>query len=416
MTDQDDISNPEFKMNKYKRYIARLFLLSLMTGTLSAEVIRSIDIDGLKKTKASTVKGIIGYNEGDFIKSGSEDEIRQDLVKSGLFLNDSIDVQLESRENDAYIRIYLNDRVSLIPIPVASFSGGDFSGGVFVMDQNFLGYGHQFFTGGMYGLDSKMFMLGYTNPTFRGSRFSLGGTMGVYDNEVEVTSIDDKETLALYDQTTVRLVVNWGWDLKPYKIKFGTDGSYISTSLSESDIFKFSQDAELLYNSLYYDTYFTEGLKSSLYYELQSFTKGFDLTQSIQGSLSYQFLVNERCQIQLSADSGYSAGDDLQSHFLKYGYSWSILPGDVLADRFVQGDIKVVFAALDFSWGYLAVPLTYQAGLMDGISGDNEFFHGPSAGMAIYLKKVAIPAMSFRYSYNVETETGVFNFNVGMSL
>ncbi|OQY32245.1 MAG: hypothetical protein B6241_11620 [Spirochaetaceae bacterium 4572_59] len=403
-------------MNKFKRYISVVSLLILIAGTLSAQVIRSIDIEGLKKTKASTVKGIIGYHEGDSIESGCEDGIRQDLVKSGLFVNDSIDVQLESSENDAYIRIYLKDRVSLIPIPVASFSGGDFSGAVFVMDRNFLGYGHQFFTGGMYSLENKMFMLGYSNPAFMGSSFSLGGMMGVYDNEVKVTSIDGGDTLALYDQTTVRLGVNWGWDLKPYQIKFGTDGSFLSISLSANDIFKFSQDGKFIYNSLYYDTYFTEGLKSSLCYELQSFTDGFDLTQSIQGSLSYQFLLNEHCQIQLSADSGYSEGEDLQSLFLKYGYSWSILPGDVLADRFVQGDIKVVFAALDFSWGYLAVPLTYQAGFMDGISGDNEFFHGPAGGMAIYLKKVAFPAMSFRYAYNVETGNGEFNFNVGMSM
>ena len=81
-------------MNRMKSYISTLFLLLLTVGTLSSEVIQSIDIDGLKKTKDSTVKGIIGYSEGDHIQIGSESDIRQKLVKSGLFVNETIDVQL----------------------------------------------------------------------------------------------------------------------------------------------------------------------------------------------------------------------------------------------------------------------------------------------------------------------------------
>ena len=399
-----------------KNYISTLFLLLLTVGTLSSEVIQSIDIDGLKKTKDSTVKGIIGYSEGDHIQIGSESDIRQKLVKSGLFVNESIDVQLESRGDKAFIRIYMNDRVSLLPIPIASFSDGEIKAGVFLMDSNFLGYGHSLFSGGMYGNRDKMFMFGYSNPAFKGSRVKLGVSTGVYDNEVEITTLKGEDNLVEYDQTMARLGINSGWDLSPFEISLGLDGSYLSTSLSDKDIFKFSQDIRFDYKNLYYDTFFTEGIKSFIGYELQSFSDVFDLTQSVQASLSWQYLVHERLQLEVSGDSGYSSGDELQSLFLNYGYSWTILPEDVLADRFIQGDVKLKFAALDFNWGYLAVPLTYQLGVLDGISAENEFYHGPSAGMAIYLKKVAIPALSIRYAHNMENNTGVFTFNIGMSM
>ena len=399
-----------------KRYISTLLLLILTVGALSSEVIQSIDIEGLKKTKDSTVKGIIGYREGDQIQIDSESDIRQKLVKSGLFVNETIDVQLEARGDKAFIRIYMNDRVSLLPIPIASFSDGEVNVGAFLMDSNFLGYGHSLFSGGMYGSKDRMFMFGYSNPAFRGSRIKMGVSMGVYDNEVEITTLEGEDNLVEYDQTMARFGINSGWDLNPFEISLGVDGSYISASLSDKDIFRFSQDIRLDYNSLYYDTFFTEGFKTYIGYELQSFSDAFDLTQSVQASLSYQYLVHERVQIELSGDSGYSSGDELQSLFLKYGYSWTILPEDVLADRFIQGDLKLKFAALDFNWGYLAVPLTYQLGVMDGISGENEFYHGPSAGMAIYLKKVAIPALSIRYAHNMENNKGVFTFNIGMSM
>ena len=403
-------------MNRIKRYTAVLFILILTTGTLSAEVIQSIDIEGLKKTKDSTVKGIIGYREGDVIQTGSETDIKQKLVKSGLFVNETIDVQLESSGNDAFIKIYMNDRVSLLPIPIASFSDGEVKAGVFLMDSNFMGYGHSLFSGGMYGRKDKMFLFGYSNPTFRGSPLKLGVSMGVYDNEIEISNLEDDYNLAEYDQTMARFGINSGWDLNPIEISLGLDGSYISTSLSESDIIKFSQDITLDYSNLYYDKFFTEGIKSYIKYEFQSFSDVFDLTQSVQASFSWQSLVHERLQLELSGDSGFSAGDKLQSLFLQYGYSWTILPEDIMADRFIQGDIKLKVAALDFNWGYLAVPVTYQLGIMDGISGENEFYHGPSAGMAIYLKKVAIPAMAIRYAYNMENNTGVFTFNIGMSM
>ena len=45
----------------------------------------------------------------------------------------------ESRGDKAFIKIYMNDRVSLLPIPIASFSDGEVNVGAFLMDSNFLG-------------------------------------------------------------------------------------------------------------------------------------------------------------------------------------------------------------------------------------------------------------------------------------
>ena len=56
-----------------------------------------------------------------------------------------------------------------------------------------------------------------------------------------------------------RFGINSGWDLSPFEISLGLDGSYLSTSISDKDIFKFSQDIRFEYNNLYYDMFFTEG-------------------------------------------------------------------------------------------------------------------------------------------------------------
>ena len=391
------------------------FAGGILLSHLSAEILREVEVLGVGKTKVSTVEKIIGYHVGDVILPGSEDEIRQKLLKSGLFVNDTIDVSLASDGNDAVVRIYMHDRVTLLPFPVLSYSDGDLSGGSFVMDRNFIGFGHQLFAGGIYSRDSRFFMLGYSDPSSAGS-LSPGGSISGFDRAVSISSIDGEDVLYEYDSRIFRSTLNLFWDKDPFRFGFKAGAALVSLSYAEDDSWSFLPELEIRYDSLFYNTYFTEGLKSEVSCEVKTYSGSLELTQNGEFRFSRQFLFHERLQWQLNGDAGISRGDSFQGLSLLRGYCGSILPDEVMADYYFQGNCKLQFALLDFSWGYLAVPVVYQVGFLDGVSGKDVFFHGPAGGLALYLKKVAIPALSLQYARNMETGTGVFKFSLGMGM
>jgi hypothetical protein len=47
---------------------------------------------------------------------------------------------------------------------------------------------------------------------------------------------------------------------------------------------------------------------------------------------------------------------------------------------------------------------------------NEEVFHGPKAGLGLYLKKFALPAVSVEYARNLETGEGIFNANIGFAM
>ena len=67
----------------------------------------------------------------------------------------------------------------------------------------------------------------------------------------------------------------------------------------------------------------------------------------------------------------------------------------------------------DLNWVYLVLPLYYEVGYLDGISGEDEFYHGPVGGLTVNLKKIAIPALSFYYGWNIEKSAGIVHFSLG---
>ncbi len=400
-------------MKKIRVITVCLFFLSF---ALNAEVLRELQVEGLNKTRISTVKGIIGYDIGDQIDKAGKEDIRQNLLKSGLFINETIKVDLTTSGDDAYLRISLHDRITLLPIPIASVSDGSYSGGLFVMDRNFLGLGHQLFAGGMISSDDRMFMLGYTNPSLKRSAFQAGGSMSAFMADETVTDISGKDDLAEYEYQTVSGGISAGWESGSIRLGLQSRVYFLDVSFSDQDAFVFHPEVSAEYSNLYYDTYFDRGVKASLSYGIDSYTDVFDFTQTAEAQISYHHLLHPKWQVQFNGDMAISEGDPLQSLSLGQGSCGSILPDTVLADRFVQGNLKLMYAALDFSWGYIAVPMAYQVGILDGMSGDNAFYHGPSAGVSLYLKKVAIPAMSIQYASNIETGKGLFSFSIGMEM
>ena len=159
----------------------------------------------------------------------------------------------------------------------------------------------------------------------------------------------------------------------------------------------------------FWEIFFAEGLRTEVEYEQGIYTREYDATVELNMHASWAALPLERLQFSVATDMLAFFGDDI----LSPGVTSALLSNAVHAGRLVQSSVALTPVLADFSWGFLALPVGYEAGILDGLSGEDEIFHGPSFGLMLYLKKVAIPALSLRYGINLETGKDVYSFSMG---
>ncbi len=388
--------------------------LMIITGVLPlpAAVLKDISIDGrLKKTREKTVRQIIRYEEGDEIQPGDEETVRQRLIESGLFVSEDIKVDLGIDGEEAYLSLFLRDRFSLVPIPVYASGDGNPRGGLFLMDQNLFGTGNQFFFGGMFGETFRYTSLSYTDTKFAGSDWDLNGRFAWSANEDIITSIDGDEDLMAYDRTTLLGGAGARWNGEPWFINLGMDVGASDYEFLDDWVVFYQPELGAGYRKLHFGRFMSEGFMANAGYAYTRYSKDFDDSHTLSAGAVGQKLLGDRFQLALSG-SGYSfEGEDIHSP----GPSSAVIPEKVRALRNIQAGVQLNTVLWNFSWAYIALPLSYQLGYMDGVSADDELYHGPAAGLTLNLKKVAIPAVVLMYGWNMETSTGRFSFNIGMS-
>ena len=387
--------------------ILPLFFLSI---PISAATIQDIKIGGsLKKTQTETILHIIQFEKGDDIQSDDIQKIKQNLIKSGLFINEATDVRLVIEDGEADLYLALEERVSIVPIPIFQSSGGMLKGGLFLMDSNVKGSGDHLFLGGLAGYDFKYFSGSYTNTMVSGGPWDLGGALSYSKSETEIT--DSKgESILSFDSSSLSgdLFTIWHltpWDIKPI-FRFGLMDDYTSSDFVTTG----SPNLEVLYSNLYWGDYFSEGLECNLASGMTLFSITFDTSYYASISLGRKKILTERVQISMNTSGQFYSGDIKQSP----GISSPLLPTTIRADWSFQTTMGVNIALADFSWGYLAIPFSYSAGIFDGVSGGHEMFHGPSASLTLNLKKIAFPAVALIYGWNAETSEGQISFNIGI--
>jgi hypothetical protein len=398
-----------------KKLIVTLVVIVFVFSTLAAAhgaELSEIRIDGLKKTNVTAIRNIIRFEEGDDIETDDIPQIRQRLLRSGLFINETIRVELLTGVGDEVtLSLQLTDRMSLIPVPFFSAGSSGMVGGLFLMDNNFLGTGDSLFLGGMLSEDSRFVGLNYMDKNIGGSTWNLGAGFNYSDGETSITTTDDKELFS-YDSTVIGGSVFAVWNRRPWSMEVGGGVSTADYDFLDDRVTEFRPTFILGYNMLHFGSFMAEGFKAGLTWAPVLYSSELDPTSTLRGTLEVQKLFTPRIRLGLGVHTlNYWGGEDLLSPSVRS----SILPATVQADSFYSAQAEMQFVIADFRWGYLGLPIAYEAGTVDGISSNDEFFHGPSAALNLNLKKVAMPALSVRYGYNLETEEGIFGFSLGFS-
>ena len=399
-----------------KKVLSVLFASFMGLPLLFAGPITAFRFEGLKKTKEFAVKRSLD----EFIGFESNQEtfrsIKTDLQASGIF--SEIELEEEEAEDGTVVVVNLKEKISFLAVPLCTVSGGNITGGAFVLDMNAFGLMHTMALGGFF---SKKEFRGITMfskpPAGRAPGASIFMTAG-RKNQI-YCDMDDKKRID-YDMISANiggtvtekfssfftgsLTANFGFrDIDRDKDeKAMGDSRYVEIKpdlkLGTTDwngVFLSSKSIEEQYEiCIYTDHYIWHRFKTRIVFQQPVID---DLRFFFSGTGIYGLFV------PYSAFIGNSA------------LGVRLFPKDFGSK--IGGGINTGFeyAAFKTKMGIFSLYGCYQVAVAKDFDREYKLNQGVGGGMQMYLKQLAIPAMSFGVVYNTTKKTFASSFSIGMN-
>jgi outer membrane protein assembly factor BamA len=346
-------------------------------------------------------------------------ELEKDLRRLGLFDRvtvrpDPADVQGES----TVVEVELRERWTLVPIPFFTTGSGGSSGGLFVIENNLLGYNKRLITGGSYGDAGFNGLLVYADPAILGSPFLGSLSLSLGRSEEEAVSLAD-EPIARWEAGYTRGQLRLGYAF--------TEDISLSTSLAYQQE-RFVADRRAPGAGEREKAIYHGGTLSVSRRDPQRY---FDAGYSLEVEASYQ--------IDTSTEREWWVATQLsrnillfRDHRLRYALRaeeserrlWrttrlggretqrTIDRQSVPTERFISGGVTYELPVYRPDWGTLTLLGFYEGGIL----AEAEHYHGPGAGFRLYLSRVTLPAVGFDLTYRGTEDLWLFSFSIGMSM
>ncbi|WP_028974184.1 POTRA domain-containing protein [Spirochaeta cellobiosiphila] len=378
-----------------------LFLLPLMSlcllSSLGAQRIENINVMGLQRTKKFIVLDLLSVKKGDEYTEETNEKVKQDLLKSGLFFD--IETEFNSIDEDTgELTIFLQEKWTLIPLPFATVSSGNISGGLFLLDSNLLGLRKSLVTGSVVSSDSLIFLLTYVDPNLFGSPYK-NVTNFFYGNEEDITRLTFTQAFGrdFFDKT--------------FGITTGLKGTFIEDEKWESypgGTLNLNWDKTKQQDLS--PTGFMAGLSNDLFWDVSNTrpVPSTTLEMSYKGRFSKRNLFNVNTAYRYSDEP-----DSFRSSIGGSKGSFSLPGSEYYPNNFFTSYGEYAFALYEGDSFYSTLNLYGERGYQD--DEDPFWFSGIGGGFQLLLKKIAIPAMAFYSIYNIEEDTWESVFSIGIS-
>jgi outer membrane protein assembly factor BamA len=400
-----------------------LLVFSLPVGS-DPLVLGEIRVQGLTKTRESTVLSLTGLQVGQEISEASLDQVRQNLLAPGIFRS-TMDLRLaDEGDGIGSVTLVLEDRWTFIPLPVGFVSSDSWMIGAVLIESNLLGL-NQAVVAGVFVAPDKVFgFSAWNNPRFLGSayRLSLGG--GFFLGGKEYVGADGETLLAGLNAQEASLSVGvgrsypgglaWRADTGGQYFAF-RDGTGALVAVSEGDQFFWKSALGLSWQNIRYTGLFTQGPMVRMEWQYLKDPAGPDSQNKLSGRASYNFLFSRDLLLRFAATGAYSP-DLLPRTPVETGGiegSRAYSSGDLAARSFLNGAASLELPLYRPRWGSVTLPVFYEGGWVNpAFGGGTVVYHGPGFGLRLYLDKVAIPALGADFVWDLENRR--FKVNVAL--
>ena len=379
--------------------------------------------EGEFKTSPSALANTTSLREGMMLSEVDPEAVDQALEATGLY--SEISLKYELMEGGVELIIELKEKLTLFPIPVASYSDQTLTLGLMALDSDFLGGMSTVLAGGFWSGKGYSAALGFFDRRIGASEvglsfFSTGGRVQHKEDYPDGTRFGSY----LEDTVTSDLGLSFFNDhaLRPFlnaKVQWSRldpdDAEQLDMSV---DTLYVEPSAGLVYDDHRAEGWFKSGFGAVLSYRLGLSAKGGSDFGFGGASADYTIKLPGDHALSLGGSAGYGNEPRFFDESLG-GRGFRTLPyGRSFSTKYGAAYSNYEVPLVGTSWGTLTACAFYEAGLYEvGPEGEEEVegFHGPGAGFRLYLKNAAIPAFGADFAYDVPFRDLVISVTLGFA-
>ncbi|MCE9669048.1 BamA/TamA family outer membrane protein [Myxococcus stipitatus] len=380
--------------------------------------IERIELRGNTRTQDSVLLRAMRMTPGDVLVTGDVDELKRRLLNLKLFK--SVEVLTLPEGAGVGLQVTVEERWTLLPIPVFSSSKGQWQAGVFAVESNLFGLQKTLVAGGMAGNRGGSLFSMFRDPGIGGSRWTglLAFQFAKTDRERRVEDV----VVDAYTDRRFDISGTLGYQVTP-ELNVGVGGfSLINKPLASKDggpapqrgeVHGVSASVEYLGQDFHF--YFDEGLVvRALYREGLDFLGSTRELRQVSLFASYTLPVFGDHALTLTAQHQQTRGDAfLDAQLLggrtgSRGFASGTLWGETASAATLEYQVPL--------WSPQKLTLTAHAFVDVGrVEWKDSLlrYAAPGLGVRVYVRDVAIPAVGIEFTRDPQTGDVVTSAAVG---
>ena len=400
-------------------FIFSVQLLADENSTASSGSITQIEIIGLRRTREETVLFPLERFLGRDASLLDVNDVQAVIRNVGVV--EPVNIELIESDNGFILRLTVAERWSIFPFPLIMAGSGSWTLGLFLADTNAFGLANQLAGGVIYG-SSGLSVISVYNHNAGRSRFPGWNIMFMYGNQ-EVKNTDSSENVyRLYNINSLRISLGLNYPVNDI-LSVSTSHSFTNIALEDNTnkISPPENGAMLLGNSI------NLSLRSSnwdgIFLSQRSLSLRYGYTYDFLGSYSHETglrLVFEHSiipgfRITSTGNASWRPGTGHSTDiYTESGPPGEILPSGFSASSYAGISLGLEKNLMQFSWGNISVLASWQTVLSYNSITGNDFNHGPSGGIRLFLSRIALPALGAYFAYNMSADLFQMGFSMGM--
>lgn len=385
--------------------------------------IERVDVSGNTRTSTEVIVRALRLGQDATYRETLPAALRARLLNLRLFK--SVEVQgLRVGDGGWALQVTVAERWTLIPVPFASTSSGQWKAGLFLVESNLLGLNKVLALGGYVGNRGDCAFLVYRDPALLGTDWTASGQF-VYLDSVHGRFAGDNPAETFQDRR-VDASANLGRHFS--RTLWAALGGFALwtrpktlapwSSLPLEDQRVFGLSAEATWDAQDFHFYFNQGPRLSVKWSEGLTALGSDRAlHRLSAKATYGTVIGPGHALTVTGRFDLSRGDPWVDALL--------LGGEPGTRGFQAGGLwgeEAATATVDYQiplWRPSFGTLTEGAFLDGGVvnwRGEKTPVLSPGLGTRLYLQGLALPALGVDMAFNTQSKEVLFSLAVGVSL
>jgi hypothetical protein len=398
-----------------------VFAQTPRTNPESARVTQ-LSISGLERTQLHVVEYQLRKFIGREAAGLDLNEVKAAVLDTGILEPLSVETQVRFDGNGYILKVAVEEKWSIIPLPMFSYSSDSVTAGGIILDSNAFGLNDQFAAGGSYITGGWNALATYTHIPSR-DRFPGWSIGGLYSREERRDTNQKDEDLRRFSLDTIIASFGFQYSLSA-QLEASLDFAFHQRTIRDSDdpLRIPGDDAratgvspEISWTESFWDGYLLSRRNATLAYTFMAGT-GSPSFHSVSLETIYEQSLIPGFRISLQSGILYSPGASVLFEEDPGAALVDILPDNFSARSYAGLSLGLEKYLYKFSWGTVSFLAAWQTVWSEGSVLGAEFDQGVAGFLRLYLSKIALPALGLGMAYNISTGYRRMVLNLGISL